>query len=275
QSRDFAAAEAAFRRTLDLNVRDRNPVWMQLGQVEEARSNWDAALGWFGKIDGDDYLVPSRLRMAGIIARQQNISAAREFLREAGGASRDREIQFLLAESQLLRDARDFKEAVAVLSGGLERHPDQIDLLYDRAMVLEKLDDVAGLERDLRKVISLKPDHAHAYNALGYTFADRNVRLDEALKLIEQAIALAPRDGFILDSLGWVHFRLGNLDKAVTVLRQAFTLRNDPEIAAHLGEVLWAAGQRDEATRLLEASQRQHPGNEALNAATKRLRGQP
>jgi Flp pilus assembly protein TadD len=142
-------------------------------------------------------------------------------------------------------------------------------------MVHEKLDDIAGLERDLRRVISLKPDHAHAYNALGYTLADRNVRLEEALPLIEKAATLAPRDGFILDSLGWAYFRLGNLDKAVALLREAFTLRNDPEIAAHLGEALWKAGQREEAMQLLEASQRQHPGNEALESTARRLRGQP
>lgn len=275
QLQDPAAAEAAFRRTLELNVRDRNPIWMQLGLVEEARKNWDAALAWFEKVDGEDQLVPARLRMAGIISRQKGIEAARTFLRSASAASTEREVQFILAESQLLRDARDFKAAVAVLTQGLERHPDHVDLLYDRAMVHEKLDDIAALERDLRKVISLKPDHAHAYNALGYTLADRNVRLEEALPLIEKAATLAPRDGFILDSLGWAHFRLGNLDKAVALLREAFTLRNDPEIAAHLGEALWKSGQRDEATRLLEASQRQHPGNEALESTARRLRDQP
>lgn len=275
QAQDYAAAEAAYRRTLELNVRDRNPVWMQLGQVEEARKNWDAALAWFEKIDGDDYLVPSRLRMAGIINKQKGMESARAFLREAGAASAEREVQFVIAESQLLRDARDFKGAMSVLSDGLNRNPDHIDLLYDRAMVLEKLDDVQGLERDLRKVISLKPDHAHAYNALGYTLADRNVRLEEALQLIEKATTLAPRDGFILDSLGWAHFRMGNLDKAVAVLREAFGLRNDPEIAAHLGEALWKAGQREEAIKLLDSSQRLHPGNEALEAAARRMRSQP
>lgn len=275
QAQDLVSAEAAFRRTLDLNIRDRNPVWMQLGQVEEARKNWDAAFGWFEKVDGEEYLVPARLRMAGIISRQKGIDAARAFLREAGAASSERDVQFILAESQLLRDARDFKAAATVLSQGLERHPDNVDLLYDRAMVSEKLDDLSGLERDLRTIISLKPDHAHAYNALGYTFADRNVRLEEALTLIEKATTLAPRDGFILDSLGWAHFRMGNLEKAVALLRQAFSLRNDPEIAAHLGEALWKAGQREEALRLLDASQRKHPGNEALDAVARRLRDQP
>lgn len=275
QAGDLAAAESALRRTLDLNVRDRNPVWMQLGQVEEARKNWDAALGWFGKVDGDGYLVPSRLRMASIIAKQQDLATARSFLREAASGSREQAVQFILAESQLLRDARDFSEAAAVLGSGLAEHPDNVDLLYDRAMVLEKLNDLPGLERDLRRVITLKPDHAHAYNALGYTLADRNARLDEALALIEKAITLAPRDGFILDSLGWVHFRMGNVEKAVAVLREAFSLRDDPEIAAHLGEALWAAGQRDEAGKLLETSRRQHPGNEALEAVSRRLLSRP
>ena len=244
---------------------------MTLGQVEESRSNWNAALAWYERIEGDEYFIASRLKMAGIIAKQKDLPAARAFLREFAAAGGDQAVQFVLAEAQLLRDSRDYMSAKSVLSEGLARIPDSPELLYDRAMVLEKLNDFDGLERDLRKVISVKPDHAHAYNALGYTLADRNIRLSEALKLIEKAVALSPRDGFILDSLGWVHFRLGNLERAIGILRQAYSLRSDPEIAAHLGEALWTAGQKEEAGRLIEANRAKHPGSESLDALARRM----
>ena len=271
QSGDLSGADAAFRRALEMNVRDRNPLWMSLGQVEESRSNWNAALAWYERIEGDEYFIASRLKMAGIIAKQKDLPAARAFLREFAAAGGDQAVQFVLAEAQLLRDSRDYMSAKSVLSEGLARIPDSPELLYDRAMVLEKLNDFDGLERDLRKVISVKPDHAHAYNALGYTLADRNIRLSEALKLIEKAVALSPRDGFILDSLGWVHFRLGNLERAISILRQAYSLRSDPEIAAHLGEALWTAGQKEEAGRLIEANRAKHPGSESLDALARRM----
>ncbi len=271
QAGDLTGAEAAFRRALEMNVRDRNPLLMSLGQLEESRSNRDAALAWYEQIEGEEYFVSSRLRIAGILAKQKGMPAARAFLREFAMGGGDQAVQFVLAEAQILRDVRDYKSAESVLTEGLSRLPDSTELLYDRAMVLEKLDDLPGLERDLRMVIRIKPDYAHAYNALGYTFADRKVRLAEALTLIEKAVALAPRDGFILDSLGWVHFRLGNLDRAISILRQAHLLRNDPEIAAHLGEVLWTAGLKDEAGRLIEASRAKHPGNETLDALARRL----
>jgi tetratricopeptide (TPR) repeat protein len=145
------------------------------------------------------------------------------------------------------------------------------DLLYDRAMVAEKLDRLDAMESDLRRVIELKPDHAHAYNALGYTFAERNQRLGEAYELVQKALAIAPNDAFIQDSLGWVQFRLGRLDEALKTLKGAYQLRRDPEIAAHLGEILWAGGNRDEALKILRASLVENPGNEMLAMMLKKF----
>ena len=164
----------------------------------------------------------------------------------------------------MLRDARAFREAHALLSSSLAKYPDSVELIYDRAMVAEKLDRLDELERDLKRVIELKPDHAHAYNALGYTLADRTKRYSEAYELIQKAIALAPGDAFILDSLGWVQFRLGKTGESLQTLRRAYTMRPDPEIAAHLGEVMWATGSRDEATKLWRAALLEHPGNDSL-----------
>src|SRR5690606_19620363 len=159
-----------------------------------------------------------------------------------------------------------------VWSRGLEKLPNEPDLLYDQAMIAEKLNRLDVLESSLRKLIRLRPDHPHAYNALGYSFADRNMRLAEARKLIEKAHELAPDDAFILDSMGWVLFRQGDHEQAEQYLRRAHMLRPDPEIAAHLGEVLWVAGRHDEARQIWQAAKERAPDNEALLQTLKRLR---
>ncbi|MEN6584754.1 MAG: tetratricopeptide repeat protein, partial [Sulfuricella sp.] len=163
-----------------------------------------------------------------------------------------------------LREARMYQDAFDVLGKGMEKLPNNPELLYDHAMAAEKLDKLDVMEKDLRHLIQLKPDNAHAYNALGYTFAERGIRLPEARDLVEKAAALAPEDAFIMDSLGWVYFRLGQPAKALEILRHALELSHDPEIAAHLGEVLWSQGQHDEARSVWQSALKQSPENEAL-----------
>ena len=148
----------------------------------------------------------------------------------------------------------------------------QPELLYDYAMLAEKLERVDLLELNMRKLISLQPDHAHAYNALGYSLADRNVRLPEARELIEKALQLSPDDPFIIDSMGWLLYRSGKNKEALEYLRKAYSTRPDPEIAAHLGEVLWAAGERGEAEKIWSEASKKTPGNEALNGTIKRFK---
>ena len=161
---------------------------------------------------------------------------------------------------------------VAFATAANQRFSDDTDLLYEQAMVEEKLDRLPEMERLLRKVIALKPDHPHAHNALGYSLADRGVRLPEARALIQRALELSPGDPFITDSLGWVEFRLGNKDEALRLLRQAYNARPDTEIAAHLGEVLWASGQRDEARRIWQDARGRDAGNEVLRETLARLK---
>lgn len=266
QIEDYAEALSSFRRTLALNLRDRNPVLLNLGQVEEARKNWGAAIDWYKQLSGSDFFVTAQLRIAGVLTKQQGIASGRKYLQEIEADSAEQRVQLILAEAQLLRDTRTFQEAHALLSESLARYPDSVELIYDRAMVAEKLDRIDELERDLRRVIELKPDHAHAYNALGYTLADRTKRYGEAYELIQRAIALAPGDAFILDSLGWVQFRLGKTGESLQTLRKAYSLRPDPEIAAHLGEVMWASGSHEEAARLWRAALLENPGNDSLIA---------
>jgi tetratricopeptide (TPR) repeat protein len=159
-----------------------------------------------------------------------------------------------------------------LLDDALKQQPDEADLLYDHAMAAEKVDRLDVLEKSLRRLIELRPEHAHAYNALGYTFADRGIHLDEAQKLIEKAVSLSPGDGHIIDSLGWVLFRRGDLPGAIEQLKRAFKLLPEAEIAAHLGEVLLAAGRRDEALNILREGKALDPDNETLRETLRRLK---
>ena len=145
------------------------------------------------------------------------------------------------------------------------------ELLYDRAMAAERVNRLDVLETDLRRVIELKPDYAHAYNALGYTLADRTDRIEEAFELVEKAIKLSPEDPFILDSLGWVQYRRGKLDEALKLLLNAYKVRPDPEIAAHLGEVMWKLGRKDEASKVWKSALSDHPGHETLLAVIQKF----
>ena len=243
QMGDLDAARELLSQTLDYSPREPDAVYYYLGQVAEQQKQPDAAAAHYARVQGGNYLVPARARQAA-----------------------------LLAQAELLRNDKQHALEFDTLSEGLKRFPDAPDLLYDRAMAAEKLDRLDVLEADLRHVIALRPDDAQAYNALGYTLADRTDRLTEAVGLLDKALSLAPNDPFILDSVGWAQFRTGNLVRAREYLERAFKARPDPEIAAHLGEVLWALGQRDAAGRLWQSSLQSHPQNEVLLETLHRLK---
>jgi Flp pilus assembly protein TadD len=171
----------------------------------------------------------------------------------------------------LLREAGMNKDAFDLLGRALADSPDQPELMYDYALTAEKVDRFDVLESNLVRLIELRPDHAHAYNALGYSLADRNIRLPEARKLIEKALELAPNDYFIIDSMGWVLYRMGDLKGAVEQLRRAWQGRPDGEIGAHLGEVLWELGEREEARRIWQEALKASPENESLQKTLKRF----
>ena len=267
QVEDYADADTQFKRVIELKPGDANPVFFNLGSVSEARKSPAEAIEWYGKVTSGDYFVTAQLKIAGIIAKRDGMPAGRKFLQDAQASQADApetRIQLILAEAQLLRDAKAFNEAFDSLSDAISKNPDIADLLYDRAMVAEKIAKFDVLEADLRKVIELRPDHAHAYNALGYTFAERNKRLDEAYTLVKKALSLSPDDAFIQDSLGWVQFRSGHVDEALVTLKKAYQQRRDPEIAAHLGEVLWVKGERAEALKLWQTAILENPENDLL-----------
>ena len=273
QLEDFADAEVQFKRVMEMAPKDANPVRFNLGAVVEAQKRADDALAWYRTVTPGEYYVGAQLKSAGILSRRDGMAKGRKFLQDAQTAAADTpetQVQLVLAEAQLLRDAKSHGEAFAMLSAAVATRPDTADLLYDRAMVAEKVNKLDVMEADLRRVIELKPDHAHAYNALGYTFADRNIRLAEALELVEKAVKLAPADAFIQDSLGWVQYRLGRLDDAYRTLTAAYAAKRDPEIAAHLGEILWARGARDEALKLWREAVAESPENEALSTVLRK-----
>jgi Flp pilus assembly protein TadD len=211
-------------------------------------------------------------RRAGLLARQGKVKEARAMVQAVPERTGDDARGKLMAEAQMLRDVKHWREAAEVLVAANLRFPDDTDLIYEQAMVEEKLDHLADMERLLRRVIALKPDHPHAHNALGYSLADRGLRLPEARALIQRALELSPGDPFITDSLGWVEFRLGNRDEAARLLRQAYATRPDTEIATHLGEVLWALGQHDEARKVWQDARGRDASNEVLRETLARLK---
>lgn len=271
QQQDPVEAENYFRRLLTIPEADKNAAFFFLGQIAEESQRVDEALDHYAKVLSGEHFMPAQIRRAYLLAEHGRIEEARAQLHATPGATAQERIQLTIAEAGLLREAKQYRAAFATLEAALADQPEQPDLLYESALLLEKLDSLDLMERRLRRLIALRPDSPLAYNALGYSLADRNLRLDEARALIEKAYKLSPDDFYILDSMGWVLYRQGDLPGALDYLEKARAKRNDPEVVAHLGEVLWAMGRRDEARKLWQDMQKQHPGNEALNSVVKKF----
>ncbi len=271
QLKDYDAAEDYLKRALALGYKDPDVVRLYLGQLNDERKRFPQALEWYGSIGPGPVYFSAQVRYAAVLAGEGKLAEGRKHLHQIVATSNQQRVQLIQAEAQLLREAHAYQEAYDVLSRALDKLPNQPDLLYDRAMAAEKINRLDVAEQDLRKLIQLKPYHAQAYNALGYTLADRTTRYKEALELISKALELAPGDPFIMDSMGWVQYRMGNYDKAVDFLKHAYAGRPDPEIAAHLGEVLWAQGKRDEAKKVWQDSLKENPDSEALLTVIKKF----
>jgi len=272
QLQDYAQAEANFKRLLTLDYHDKDTVRLYLGQIAEEQKNYPEALRWYGEVTSGDLYLQAQIRYALVLDKQGNLDAARAYLHHVEADSNEARVQLLLAEAQMLRAAKRPREAFDLIGRALKKMPDQPDLLYDYAMVAGKLGRMDVLETSLKTLIRLQPDHAQAYNALGYSLADRNLRLPEAHQLIAKALQLAPDDPFIIDSMGWVLYRMGKSKQALEYLRKAYSARPDPEIAAHLGEVLWVAGERGEAEKIWQEAAKKTPDNDALNSTIKRFK---
>jgi len=280
QMNDARGAEGYFMRFVD--VTDKTPdqendptkALLILSQLAEERGDIKAATDWLDRMDNDDPKIQLSvaLRRAQLLAKGGDLAGARKQLATLEPLDKAEQAQVVLVDAQLLRDAGKNQEAFKLMQDGVKRFPDNMDFLYDYALMAEKLGKIDVMEKSLRQVIAKVPDNQHAYNALGYSLAERNVRLKEAHELIQKALGMAPNDPFIMDSMGWVQYRMGNLSEAAAHLRKAYALRGDPEIAVHLGEVLWKMGQQEDARKLWREAKAKDPRNDALKSTLTRLR---
>jgi tetratricopeptide (TPR) repeat protein len=257
------------------SARSLTQAYLLMAQIAEQQQDFPTANAWLDRIENVDDILAAQMRRASLLARQGQMDKARELLRSQPERRPEDARLKLVAEAQLLRDFKNWQQSYEVYSEAAARFPQDTDLIYDQAMMAEKAGKLVDMERLLRQLIAAKPDHHHAYNALGYSLADRNLRLPEARQLIEKAISLAPGDAYIQDSLGWVEFRMGNTVQALTILQGAYGKRPDPEIAAHLGEVLWTTGQREQALKIWREGLLLSADNETLQETLKRLQVQP
>jgi tetratricopeptide (TPR) repeat protein len=284
QEKQLADAQTALTRFVQLrvaaNTASNNPAandrglsqaYFLLADIAEQTQKPDEAERYLALIESPQEAIRVRIRRANILARQGKLAEARALIHDAPETLAEDARTKISAESQLLRDNKQFEQVYLLLKDALQSNPNDVELRYDLAMAAEKLDKIDEMEKLLREVIALQPDYQHAYNALGYSLADRKLRLPEARELVKKALQIAPNDPFILDSLGWVEFRSGNLSKAAKILEGAYESRQDAEIAAHLGEVLWSMGQQDKARAIWKNGLLQNPDNDTLLDTLKRL----
>jgi tetratricopeptide (TPR) repeat protein len=271
QVNDATEGEQHLKRFVEIGRGDLDPARFYLGQIADQAGRPEDAVRWYDLVAAGEHAVPAKVRAAQVLLRQNKLDEARERLAAARASGTPGDSRLVVAEAQLLRDAGRHADAFAFLAKMLEVQPDQPELLYETALAAEKLGYVDVMERHLRRLIVLKPDSAQAYNALGYSLADRNLRLDEAAQLIDKALSLTPDDPFILDSKGWVLFRQGKPAAALEALQKAYVQKPDAEIAAHIGEVLWILGRSGEALAVWREATKAHPTNEVLAATIKRF----
>lgn len=269
---DYAEADKYFKQALEHGYKEPEQLYLYLGQSAEKQKHNQDAYTWYKQVQSDELRFDAQLRTANLLASEKKLDEARKLLHSIPDLTSEQQAVALQVEANLLIQEKQLNEAYAILDRAINTLPNTPEMIYDYAMLAEKVQRFDVMEQQLRKLILLKPDFAQAYNALGYTLADRNERLDEAATLIEKALELSPDDHYILDSMGWVQYRLGMLEEAADYLRRAYSEQTDPEIAAHLGEVLWQQGKRDEAVKTWDEALRAHPDNEILLNTTKKFR---
>jgi tetratricopeptide (TPR) repeat protein len=272
QSSDYAAAEGYFTQALAADFKDVDQIYLYLGLSAEKQQHDEAALNWYHKVLPGQRYLEAQLNIANVIARTQSVDIAIEKLDALEDLNTEQQILVIQSQAVLLSKAKRHQDAFDLLGKAVQNLPNTPDLIYDYALAAERILNFEVMVAELRKVMQAKPDFAAAYNALGYSYADRNIKLDEAISLIEKALSITPNDHFALDSLGWAHYRKGNLDKAIAYLQQAYASSADPEIAAHLGEALWQKGQREAALNLWRDALTANPGNEVLLAVSNKFK---
>jgi len=268
---DYDLAEKYFLQSLKRNPKDKDQIYIYLAKIADKKNQGDAAIVWLNKVSSGNHFIESKLIIAEVIAKKESIDKALVFLNTINSNSLDEKLSILQLKISLLTRSNRHQEAFQLMQNEATNFAQSPEFKFDYALLADKLNKYDLMERLLREAIKIKPDYAVAYNALGYSFADRNINLEDAKKYIEVALSISPSNHYILDSMGWLYFRLGKLDLALSFIQKAYDVQPDPEIAAHLGEILWAQGKKKEANDVLELSLQSFPDNEVLKEAFRRL----
>ena len=268
---DYDLAEKYFLQSLKRNPKDKDQIYIYLAKIADKKNQGDAAIVWLNKVSSGNHFIESKLIIAEVIAKKESIDKALVFLNTINSNSLDEKLSILQLKISLLTRSNRHQEAFQLMQNEATNFAQSPEFKFDYALLADKLNKYDLMERLLREAIKIKPDYAVAYNALGYSFADRNINLEDAKKYIEIALSISPSNHYILDSMGWLYFRLGKLDLALSFIQKAYDVQPDPEIAAHLGEILWAQGKKKESNDVLELSLQSFPDNEVLKEAFRRL----
>ncbi len=271
QTGNLDDAEKYLKHALKLRPQN-DQARLYLGQIAEQNKHYDEATGWYKEVDDGEYYFEAQTRIGMIMAKQGDLAGARKYLQSIPVQNDSQRVQEAIAEEQILREAKQYREAFEMLNAAIKAVPGDKDLLYTRALVADKLEMLDVAEHDLREILKQDPKNVNALNALGYTLSDRTTRYQEAMELLQQAMSLKPDDAFITDSMGWLQYRMGNHAEAIKYLKRALAIRNDAEIAAHLGEVLWVTGNHKEAESVWTNALHETPDNEALNSVIKKFK---
>jgi len=271
EGKDYKASEGYFQESLEEGFKQPEQIYIYLGKLADQQKNDKQALAWFDKVKPGEHYLDAQISKANVVSRTQNTNTAIKILDDLDDLTTEQQIIVIETQAGLLSQAKRNQEAFDLLDKALKNMVNTPDLIFEYASAAERIGKYDLMETELNKAITMKPDYAAAYNALGYSLADRNVKLDVAKQMIDKALELSPDDHFMIDSLGWVYYRLGQLDLAAEKLRIAYNAQSDPEIAAHLGEVLWQQGKQEEAKTIWKAALKDNPGNEVLLTITKKF----
>ncbi len=270
QTKKFKQAAGHFNALLQDKTRVDDASFY-MGRIADEQERPKEAMDWYGKVKGGKFMFAAQLRMVGLVAEHESLEKARVMLAGMRVRMPDRSVDLYIMEGDLLRKFSSQEKVIELFDAALKDHPDDLDLLYARALSASALGRMDILERDINLILKKKPDHADALNALGYTLADQTDRYQEAMDYIKKALALKPDSPAILDSMGWIQYRLGNHVEALAYLRRAFDMAQDVEIAAHLGELLWVTGKKQEAQKIMRGALEKNPDNKYLLKTIKRL----
>ncbi len=269
---DNILAEKFFNQALERGYSDRDKIQIYLAKIYLDRKKPDLAIEFLDKISSGQLFVEAKILTAEIIAEHRSVDDGIASLSKYKNLSADDKLQFLKAKTSLLYNNNRQQDAFDLMKGADLNFNNSAEFKFDYAMLAEKMGNLLLMEQLLKEAIKLKPDYAYAYNALGYSYADRNIKLADAKKYIEIALSISPNNHYIMDSMGWLHFRMGNIEIALQFIEKAYKIQKDPEIAAHLGEILWKMGKLKQAEKVWEESIKIYPSNTVLLETFDRLR---